>query len=269
MTFTGDGTSGYVTGLALGGTNLLIGSDVNAVTYGSSFWPSPQSWDWPPAIDSASYTHQIDTATSSIVFVSEAVTMGDNTISVEKRFWGDTTLNAVVTQYTVTNSGSNVASFAPWQITRVPANGIVFYPQGDNAPAAQTGPYSPPAIGTVTVDGGIVWYDFTGSDIEGKSVSDGAEGWLAYVADGVLFLKTFPDIPPASQAPGEAEVEVYVAPGDTYIELEPQGAMADVAAGGTSEPWQVHWYLRSVPADLDVSVGSTALVDWVRTVAAP
>ncbi len=269
ITFAGDGPSGYVTGLTFGGTNLLTSSALNDIAYGSSFWTSPQTWDWPPAIDDATYTHMVDAATNSVVFVSADVPIGDNTISVEKRFWGDSERNAVVTEYTVNNTGAGALSFAPWQITRVANDGLVFYPQGDNMPAGQTGPYSPPPISTVTVADGMVWYDFTGTDAEGKSVSDGAEGWLAYVANGVLFLKSFPDNPAASQAPGEGEVEVYVAPDETYIELEPQGALSDVAAGAASDPWRVTWYVRAVPAEIDVSVGSAALVDWVRTVAAP
>jgi hypothetical protein len=28
----------------------------------------------------------------------------------------------------------------------------------------------------------------------------------------------------------------------------------------------VHWYIRPVPADLDATVGSMALVEWVRSI---
>jgi hypothetical protein len=118
-TFAADGPTGRVTGLAFRGRNLLVGSEVNNVTYGSSFWTSPQTWRWPPAIDAAKWAHRIDTASGRVVFDSGEVLVSDHPISVEKRFWGDAARNAVVAEYTVTNRGSTVLRFAPWQVTRV------------------------------------------------------------------------------------------------------------------------------------------------------
>jgi hypothetical protein len=267
MTFVADGPSGYVTGLMFGGRNLLIGSEVNNVTYGSSFWTSPQTWSWPPAIDDAAYMHRIDTAAKRIVFSSPEVAVNGQPLAVEKRFWGDAASGAVVTEFTVTNRGTGVLRFAPWQVTRVAAEGLVFHPRGQGDPAAQTRRGAPPAIRTMTVSDGIVWYDFTGNDSQSKSAGDGAEGWLAYVADGVLLLKRFVDIPAGSQAEGEAEVEVYAAPGNRLIELEPQGAAIDLAPGATSAPWRVYWSVHAVPAGIEVGVGSRALVEWVRSLA--
>jgi hypothetical protein len=265
LKFTADGPSGYVTGLSFRGRNLLIGSEVNNVTYGSSFWTSPQTWSWPPALDDAPYTHRIDTATNRIVFNSAEVAVSGHPLSIEKRFWGDGARGAVVTEFTVTNRGTSVLRFAPWQVTRVAAEGLVFYPRGVGDPSAQTRRGAPQAIRTTTVSDGIVWYDFTGNDSQSKSVSDGSEGWLAHVADGVLLLKRFVDIPAGSQAEGEAEVEIYAAPGNRLIELEPQGAAVDLAPGATSAPWRVYWSVHAVPAGIEVAVGSRALVDWVRS----
>lgn len=265
-TLTADGPTGRVTGLAFQGRNLLIGSEVNRVTYGSSFWTSPQTWSWPPAIDAAAWTHRIDTGAQRIVFNSADAMVSGNTVSVEKRYWPDARRNAVVAEYTVTNKGSKALRFAPWQVTRVASEGLVFYPRGAADPAGQTRRDSPRPIRTVTVSDGIVWYDFSGNDGQSKSVGDGAEGWLAYVANGVLFLQSFVDIPANAPAEGEGEVEVYTAPNNTLVELEPQGAAVDLAPGATSQPWRCYWYVRTVPAGMDVSIGSKALVAWVRSV---
>ncbi len=264
MTFTADGPSGYVTGLSFGGRNLLIGSEVNNVTYGSSFWTSPQTWSWPPAIDDAAYTHRIDADTRRIVFNSGEVLVNGQPLSIETRFWGDTARGAIVTEFTVTNKAAGTLRFAPWQVTRVASEGLVFYPRGDNGPAAQTRRGAPPAIRTATVADGIVWYDFTGADSQSKSVSDGAEGWLAYVAGGILLLKQFEDNPADRAAEGEAEVEVYTAPGNRLVELEPQGAAVDLAPGATSAPWRVYWSVHAVPPGIQATVGNRQLVDWVR-----
>lgn len=263
-TFVADGPTGRVTGLVFQGRNLLVGSEVNNVTYGSSFWTSPQTWPWPPAIDNATYTHRIDADARRIVFDSGEVLVSGHPLSIEKRFWGDAARGAVVTEFTVTNRGSSTLRFAPWQVTRVVAEGLVFYPQGETAPAAQTRRGAPQAIRAVSVVDGIVWYDFTGPDSQAKSVSDGAEGWLAWTADGILLLKQFVDYPAGSAAEGEAEVEIYTAPGNRLVELEPQGAAVDLAPGATSEPWRVYWSVHAVPADVPVAVGSRELVAWVR-----
>ncbi len=264
-TFTADGPTGRVTGLSFRGKNLLIGSEVNNVTYGSSFWTSPQTWSWPPAIDAATFAHRIDTATKRIVFDSGEVLVSGHPLSIEKRFWADAQRNAVVAEYTVTNRGSEVMRFAPWQVTRVASEGLVFYPRGAADPAGQTRRGAPRPITAVTVRDGIVWYDFSGNDSQTKSVGDGSEGWLAYVANGVLLLQSFTDIPAGAPAEGEGEIEVYTAPNNTLVELEPQGAAVDLAPGATSAPWRAWWYVRAVPAGMDVSVGSKALVEWVRS----
>jgi hypothetical protein len=264
-TFTADGPTGRVTGLSFRGTNLLIGSEVNNVTYGSSFWTSPQTWSWPPAIDASTFAHRIDTGANRIVFVSGEVTVTGHPLSIEKRFWADASRNAIVAEYTVTNRGGEVLRFAPWQITRVASEGFVFYPRGSADPAGQTRRGAPQPIRNVTVSDGIIWYDFTGNDSQTKSVGDGSEGWLASVADGVLLLQSFVDSPAGAQAEGEGEIEVYSAPSNRLIELEPQGAAVDLAPGATSQPWRTYWYLRAVPPGIEVGIGSKALVDWVRS----
>src|SRR5690606_19846744 len=127
--------------------------------------------------------------------------------------------------------GSTVLRFAPWQVTRVASEGVVFHPRGAADPAGQTRRGEPRPITAMTVRDGIVWYDFSGRDSQAKSVGDGTEGWLAYVANGVLLLHTFTDIPAGAEAEGEGEIEVYSAPNDTLVELEPQGAAVDLAPG--------------------------------------
>jgi hypothetical protein len=265
-TFTADGPTGRVTGLTFRGSNLLMGREVNAITYGSSFWTSPQTWSWPPAIDAAAYTHRIDADARRVVFTSADAMVNGQPLSIEKRFRGDPRRNAVAAEYTVTNKGSTVLRFAPWQVTRVASEGFVFYPRGAADPAGQTRRGAPRPITKVTVADGIVWYDFTGNDSQTKSVGDGAEGWLAYVANGVLLLQSFVDIPNGAQAEGEGEIEVYTAPNNALVELEPQGAAMDLAPGATSPPWRAYWYVRAIPPGIEVKVGSKALVDWVRSI---
>ena len=69
------------------------------------------------------------------------------------------------------------------------------------------------------------------------------KGWLAYLNNGLLLLKKFDDLSPTQPAPGEAEIQVYVNRGKTYIELESQGAYTNLAPG-ESLTWTVRWQLE-------------------------
>ena len=52
----------------------------------------------------------------------------------------------------------------------------------------------------------------------------------------------FEDLSPTQPAPDEAEIQVYVNRGKTYIELESQGAYTTLAPG-EQLTWTVKWYL--------------------------
>ena len=85
-----------------------------------------------------------------------------------------------------------------------------------------------------------------------RKVNADGSGWLAYCADGLLLVKKFQDLQPEQPAPGEAEVQVYVNRGKTYIELESQGAYT-LLQPGESLSWTVRWYLLPVDKDLSRS----------------
>lgn len=260
--FSADGSSGYVTGLEFGGTNLLTESSVNDTNFGSSFWTAPQTWDWPPALDAAQYDASIDAASNTIIFTSAATELTDGTVSVEKRFSGDSAANAIVLEYTITNEGSAAIGVAPWEITRVRSSGYSFYPAGSETTQEEM-PMS-------EVDG-VYWLDYDNAGIDGaglKNIGDGSEGWLAHVDDGVLFVKLFDDTTAAQKAPNEGEIEIYADGDRAYVELEQQGAYEQLGPGETSTPWRVRWFVRSVPADVSVELGSAALVQVVRDLVA-
>jgi hypothetical protein len=116
-----------------------------------------------------------------------------------------------------------------------------------------------------TVRDGITWVDVAlapGSD--SKLFQDGSEGWLAYVDRDLAFIKTFEDTRAEEAAPGEAEIEIFASGRYEYIEIEQQGRYAMPPVGGGSR-WQVQWLLRRLPQGLDASLGSQALVAWVRS----
>ena len=75
-------------------------------------------------------------------------------------------------------------------------------------------------------------------------------------------MKRFDDLGPTCPAPQEAEIQVYVNAGKTYIELEAQGAYTSLKPGEVLS-WTSRWYL--LPQDTD-NTPSQALADLVGTV---
>ena len=109
-------------------------------------------------------------------------------------------------------------------------------------------------------EAGASWYNFeTGA--QNRKINADGKGWLAYAANGLLMIKKFDDINPSQPAPDEAEIQVYVNQGKTYIELESQGEYKTLAPGG-SLTWVVDWYL--IPLK-DKAEPSKKLLDLVRS----
>jgi len=247
---------GRVGVLSLGGTNLIMTAATDPTTWGSVFWSSPRS-DWPPpkwppptAMDSAAYTGSIS---GSHVIVTG---MNDATIGVgmTKDYSADAATGFMTNTYTI--RASKALKAAPWEVSRVPRGGIVFFPVGTSL---ADGPL------TVTRSGGIAWFDDapkTATSPEGdKCFGDGAGGWTAYVLNGNLFLKKYTDQPASAQAPMEGEVDIY--PGNGFLEYEIQGPYTSIAASGTLV-WTTRWRAVKVPSGISVAVGSTALVDFAK-----
>lgn len=251
---------GRITAFRANERNLLTGPEVNALNWGSTFWPSPQVWPWPPdpAFDSAPYRACLED-TSIVMTSPKAVVERVGTFTLVKRFSPDIGRLAVRVEYTLQNDGASHMKVAPWEITRLPKGGLSFFPAGEGVLRS----------GLVTTEqAGIVWFEESPNAIideeAPKLFADGAEGWLAHVARDVLFVKRFPKIPPAQQArPNDAEIEIYVNPFYDYIELEPQGAYTQIEPGA-SLTWTVTWYARVLPAESNVAVGSQDLVNRVR-----
>ncbi len=253
-------TGGRVTALRLGGRNLLTGPEIDAGNFGSTFWTSPQSaWGWPPVPEVDHHEYRAAIEESAIVMRSApSASLG---VEIEKRFAADRARGAVLFEYRIHNLGAVPIQTAPWQITRVSPGGLTFYPSGEGA--------FPPSNLGVQDALGATWYDYDRASIteHQKHFADGREGWLAHVDGDALLVKTFPAVPRAAHAPGEAQIEIYASPAHTYVEVEAQGAYETVEPGGALT-WQVVWLARRLPEILPISVGSEALLAHVRALVA-
>ena len=253
-----------ITALRVGGEtggNLVADATVTGEddNWGSTFWPSPQTWPWPPtdlasiaAINTLPYVAVLNEAANTLTLTSSlntAVPM----LQVSKKFSVDTAREAIQIDYTVTNGGSAAVTTAPWEVTRVPPRGITFYPFASE-PFYQGG--QPLKTHDIA---GVTWYQHDPADDKLKLFADGKDGWIAHAEGDLLLIKTFPDIAQSQAAPNEAEIEIYAAP--MYEEMETQGALQTLAMG-ESLHWTVRWYARKLSAP--AAVGSAALVAYVQ-----
>jgi hypothetical protein len=261
-----------ITEFSYDGTNILTGTDVNSSNYGSTFWPSPQSsWyattNWPPIpnIDNQPYTGSIDAATNSIQLVSATASIGkfaNSQVTITKNITPVPASGAIDVKYTLSNlSGSVTVSVAPWEISRVRGTGgMTFFKLGSGSVTYQSNSAS---TFTLTDAAGYTWYEFATVNANSKAFADGS-GWIAHAtASNLLYLLSFSDIQPLEAATGEAEIEVFTGTGGDYVEIEPQGALTNVAPGA-SLTWTVRWKLRQIPSGTAVAVGSADLATFAE-----
>ena len=243
-----------ITSLRHAGQELLMLSGASNFedAIGSTFWPSPQSWPWPPPaeLDTMPYSASVDALGMTLVSQPHQETG----LKIEKRFKADLAREALVLEYSMTNIGSEARQWAPWEITRMPAQGLAFWPTG-GAPFGENPMAYQAALGHT-------WCQPVDTEGEGKLFADGAGDYLAYATGGAVLIKQFEDLPMSAAAPGEAEVEIYVNADHSYVEVENQGAYASIAPSDSLR-WMVTWYVRRLPSGVTASVGNADLVAFV------
>jgi len=220
-----------------GKERLLTQREAKGNNWGSVLWPSPQqTWGWPPpaALDSEPY--QLALSNTGVRLTSQVEPTLK--VSFSKHYGLGEMLNTLVAEYRISNHAEQPVTLAPWEITRLPAAGAVFFPTGEVG--AIKGPFAPLPL---TYDKGISWFDYPNAGVgpdNHKLMTDGGEGWLAYHNDDWLLVKVFDHVPAQLMAPGEGAVEVYADGENSYIELEQQGFLTTLMPG-QALLWQVVW----------------------------
>ena len=203
-------------------------------SFGSTFWTSPQSeWNWPPVPEYDTKPYQAELTDNSLVLTGDkSARFG---YRVRKEFTVDSKDNAFVIKYTIVNESGETRKVAPWEISRVPNGGIVFFDAKEVTPANNMKglPF--------TYEKGAAWYVMDEDKANRKINADG-KGWLAFYNNGLLFVKKFQDLAPSEPAPAEAEIQIYTNTGKTFVEIEEQGAYTTLKPGEELD-WTVTWYL--------------------------
>ena len=219
--------------------------------FGSTFWTSPQvEWNWPPVPEYDTKPFTAEQKNGALVLTGQESPRYHYRIRKEFRPAG----NCIEVKYSIINEAAVERKIAPWEISRVPSEGVIFFD-------ATPGTITPVGLLPVSFQDGASWYQVDEARANRKINADGS-GWYAYANDGLILVKGFEDIDGTQPAPKEAEIQVYVNAGKTFIELEAQGPYTSLKPGEALN-WTVRWYL--LPFDGD-AVPSKALIDFVNTV---
>jgi len=238
-------------------------NDDNGTLYGSVLWPSPQNggdkgWGWPPSaiIDLNPYEANIN---ENKIIVTSEKDPNKSGLQIKKAYWGNLSDTSITLEYTMINITDAPFSVAPWEVTRVPAEGLTFFPKGDNTITGELGNY-------YSLLDSHYWYEYENSQTKNKkSLADGKEGWSAFVnAEKMLFIKKFDDTPLSQAAPQEDEIEQWLS-SFGYIELENQAAYT-LLQPNDSLVWNMKWYLRQLPESIDATLGNPELISAVKAV---
>ncbi len=206
-------------------------------SFGSTFWTSPQKeWNWPPVPEYDKQPYKVVQRDDSRLVIESGVSERMK-YRIGKDFQVDKKRGGFIVTYTIENMSNETRSVAPWEITRVPNGGIIFFD-------AQADKITPAGLMAFENAYGAAWYKADATN-ENRKVNADARGWLAFANNGLLLLKKFEDLNEGQPAPGEAEVQVYVNRGTSYIELESQGAYTQLAPG-QKLTWSVRWNLVPV-----------------------
>ena len=213
-------------------------------SFGSTFWTSPQNeWNWPPVREFDKMPYQVEEHDGRLIMTSEVSRRLK--YRVRKEFSTDKKDNAIVVTYSIINESDETRQVAPWEITRVEnKGGVIFF----DAPLDGI---TPANLLPFNAANGAVWYQPDEAAGNRKINADG-KGWYAYCNNGLLLLKTFDDLQSSQPAPGEAEIQVYMNRGKTFIELECQGAYTTLKPHEELS-WTVRWYLLPVKGNAEPS----------------
>ena len=201
-------------------------------SFGSTFWTSPQKeWNWPPVPE---FDRNPYTVENGDRFVMTSQVSQRLKYRITKTFVPNKKDQSIAVTYTIKNESDETRKVAPWEITRVPNDGVIFFDAPIDA-------ITPAGLMNFQPQFGLSWFQADEAQQNRKINADG-KGWLAYCANGLLMVKKFDDLNPSQPAPEEAEIQVYVNMRKTFIELESQGAYTELKPGAELK-WTVTWYI--------------------------
>lgn len=213
--------------------------------YGSTFWTSPQKeWNWPPVYEHDMGKYSVEQKNGEIIMTSGLSERFP--LRIRKRFSIRDKQFFSIT-YSITNEGKEARKVAPWEVTRVPGEGKIYF----NAPVDSIWPSS---LMNFKQEKNYAVFEIDKVDKQRKINVNGSPeklgkktkafyqnmSYLMYSNKGLRLIKRFPDLKSGEAAPGEDEIQVYLHQNSMYCELEEQGAYT-LLQPGESLNWTVIW----------------------------
>ncbi|GHU69217.1 hypothetical protein FACS189413_07720 [Bacteroidia bacterium] len=231
---------GRIVSFQRGGEEILLPDDGKSNYYGAVLWISPQRDYWPPSpvLDKTPYHAEIKRNTLRLV------SAGDSLIGVRfiKEFSISERDTAVQIRYIIENISDSARSVAAWEVSRV-RGGVSFFPlKTKNLPDLESG------LEHLSESDGILWYDYANDSTRRgqKLFAQTSEGWLAHQYRNLLFVKTFPRTKIEDLPVLQGEVEIFLSPDASYLELENHGAYTRLECG-QSLVYDEKWFLWRFP----------------------
>jgi hypothetical protein len=234
----------------VGGTNLiwqdtaLLGKPADLASGdwrnfgGAKLWVAPQSaWGWPPdpVMDQGPCTADIARDDHVSVQAMASTAVG---VRLDRRLQLAPDCAALNLEYAMQNTTSSNVSWSIWNVIQVKGGGRVLLPVPEGTQVREDERWK-------------VWDHWTRVDDlfvlhhtgqEGKILSIGPEGWMAYEKDGEVLVVTFEADPDATYPEGHGCAEVYS--GGSYVELEHVAPLVELAPGETTRTTE-RWILFS------------------------
>ncbi len=218
--------------------------------YGSTFWTSPQKeWNWPPVKEHDMGKYTVEKKKDGEIIMTSGLSERIP-LRISKVFSAGKSHISIT--YSIKNEGKEPRKVAPWEVSRVPGEGKIFFHASVDSiwPAGlmnfkQEKQYAVFEIDKVDKQRKI---NVNGMpDKSDKKVCPSCKEYnkmscLMYANKGLLFIKRFPDLKAGEAAHGEDEIQVYVHQNAMYCELEEQGAYT-LLKPGESLNWTVIWQL--------------------------
>ena len=195
------GEGGKILSYTLNGKEVIETRHISPFSYGGTFWSSPQKeWNWPPVPEYDRMPYSIEEKENSLLLTSNVSPRYQYRFS--KEFSIDSEDNAIVITYRIKNEADVDKNVAPWEISRVQGDGVMFFEAGEED-------ITPAGILPFTFEHGMAWFVYNTAPENRKINADGT-GWQAYANNGLLFIHRYEDLDKSQPAPDESELQIYV-----------------------------------------------------------
>ncbi len=226
---------GKVISFKKAGEEMLLQKDIQPKYYGSTLWLSPQRRFWPPSDILDNQTYQASFSKEKLRLKSQQDKKIGFRIAKEFEILKDT---SILIRYTIENISDQTQYVAPWDVTRVNGGLTCFLVKKTNLTDLSSD------LNHVQIKNGMLYYRYEKENNQRgqKLFAITSKGKLYHYYKNLVFIKQFPRINEKDLPERQGEVEIFLSPNSSYIELENHGKYTKLLKGKKLTYTQ-RWYL--------------------------